>query len=191
MTSSAAPAYSKVKWGNVKSGSRGGQLSVLDEDRGVREEVVVARVVDVEVAVRDPVDVLGGADDGQRLEGVLEPRVVARADLVIRRRHAGVEQEGAGGVGDREAADRDRLALQGVVGRPDEVAVVDALDLTGGEACHVAAMLPIRSGADPPNGQDRRGAQRPREQDPEAEEGHWAATGPGDRHGGIRQADRG
>ena len=116
--------------GVVGVGSRMRELAPLHEDRRVREMVVAAGVIGMEVAVRDELHVRrrvsAGAErfgDGSHLD-----RREAFDELLGLRAETGVEEEDAAGVLDDERGHDDPLAWKAAVRRHCVVPGVDRLD---------------------------------------------------------------
>ena len=119
------------------------ELVLLHVDRHVREEVVAARVVGVQVAVGDPLDVLAAhADASERRIEVEGPRPVPLGRLRIGH-DAGVEEADGPTGPDQVAADDDRAAdvdarvLRDVGRRVSEVAQRQPLDQRDGHTAMV------------------------------------------------------
>ena len=118
----------------IERRARGVTLGLLDEDRRARKTPVVARMVDVQVTVRDRADLARlHAHLAQRVVEVADDRMEERLGLRVPEREAGVEQDRAVGMSNEEGRHDDHRPLQvrraRKLHRHGVVALMDADDI--------------------------------------------------------------
>src|SRR6266545_3044480 len=116
---------------------RGFVFDLLREDRHAGEAEVVARMIEVQVAVRDAAHILLlDAGLAQRRVELPPHRLVLRVDLGQAFPDAGVEEHRAARMEDEERVDDDGRTAEGQVRRRDEVTHVQADDVARAEDAH-------------------------------------------------------